>query len=70
MTSQFAAFNFMLFLWKMNSFMWIYAFKREKIQGNVHFNNHSDIYEDQQQVGSWVQKGEFIHTQPAAERHG
>ena len=50
--------------------MWIYAFKREKIQGNVHFNNHSDIYEDQQQVGSWVQKGEFIHTQPAAERHG
>ena len=32
--------------------------------------NHSDIYEDQQQVGSWVQRGEFIHTQPAAEWQG
>jgi len=32
--------------------------------------NHSNIYEDQQQVGSWVQRGEFIHTQPAAEQHG
>ena len=32
--------------------------------------NHSDIYEDQPQVGSWVQRGEFIHTHPAAEWHG
>ena len=35
MTSRFVVFHFMLILKRMNSFMWIYAFKREKFQGNV-----------------------------------
>ena len=30
-TFQFASFHFILFLWKLNSFIWIYTFKRKKI---------------------------------------
>ena len=53
----------------MNSFMRISLSKAKNFKEMCVYN-HSDIYEDQQQVGSWVQRGEFIHTQPAAEWHG
>ena len=71
MTSRFAVFHFMLILKRMNSFMWInFTLSKGKNFKEMCFYNHSDIYEDQPQVGSWVQRGEFIHTHPAAEWHG
>ena len=36
-TFQFALFHSVLFLWLLNSFMWIYTFKRKKSWGNVVF---------------------------------
>ena len=33
---DFASFHFILFLWKHDSFMWIYAFKRKKFKETLH----------------------------------
>ena len=35
-TFRFASFHFILFLWKHDSFMWIYAFKRKKFKETLH----------------------------------
>ena len=35
-TFQFASFHFIQFLWKHNSFMWTYAFRRKKSEETLH----------------------------------
>ena len=65
MTSRFAVFHFMLFLKRMNSFMWIYAFKREKLQGNVRLQPHAAIFMkiSHKLAAGYKEVSLFTHTQ-------